>query len=291
MIEKILFLMAVIVTTTCLWNFIGLPAPEFLRFKSRSKNQAQAAKVEVSAVTAPEAQAVVTEVASPLIVRDLMDGKATLIVRYRLRKQACTAHLIIWSGDKRRRIQDSYYDLGVISADTVTDEVFQEFMRITMDKLDELRSAGQRKRRTRKKKEVAEVVVEKEAPAADIAVASSVVSEQQIQISAPAVEMDESPPESIQLKKFPSVYRGHIIESGMMPHSKRGEEFTTYGVRLRTPEGIEEGVYGANLRIALRDAKADVGDYVEILKIGRKTIEAGKAPMNLFKVAKIEMAA
>lgn len=55
-------------------------------------------------------------------------------------------------------------------------------------------------------------------------------------------------------------------------------------------EGIEDAVFGANLRGALREANATIGDSVEILKIGRKTIDSKKAPMNLFKVAKLAAA-
>jgi hypothetical protein len=40
----------------------------------------------------------------------------------------------------------------------------------------------------------------------------------------------------------------------------------------------------------MESAKVSVGDYVEILKIGRKTVEKGKAPMNLYQIAKIDAA-
>jgi hypothetical protein len=73
----------------------------------------------------------------------------------------------------------------------------------------------------------------------------------------------------------------------MMTRSKDGREFQIFGVFLETQEGKTESIYGANLRIALRDAKVVVGDRVEIVKIGRRTVEEGKAPMNLFKVYKI----
>src|SRR5574337_1322308 len=104
-------------------------------------------------------------------------------------------------------------------------------------------------------------------------------------LATPGVVVEESPPESIKLKRFPSVYRGVITEVGMMMQSKDSREFETFGVRYRTQEGIVEAVFGANLRTALQEANAAVGDEVEILKIGRKTIEKGKAPMNLFNQA------
>ncbi len=133
---------------------------------------------------------------------------------------------------------------------------------------------------------VAEVV---EAPADVAVVAAPVVVEQKAEVTPVVVE--DTPPESIKLKRFPSVYRGIIKEIGMMTQNKDGREFETFGVRFKTQEGVVDAVFGVNLREALRDAKADVGDQVEILKIGRKTITKGKAPMNLFKIAKLECTA
>ena len=204
-------------------------------------------------------------VPSPLIVRE-MGTKATLLVRYRARKKAWTAHLIVWSGAKRRRISDSYYDLGFLQAEQPEES---SLICLAQAKLDELAQAGKRKRK--------EVKLE-EAP---------VVAAPLQETVAPTIVDDDSLPERVQRKKFPSVYRGIITEIGMMKQSKDGREFETFGVRYRSPEGIIDAIFGANLRVALSEARAGIGDSVEILKIGRKTVEKGKAPMNLFQVTKV----
>lgn len=280
MTDKIAFLIMMIVIITSLWHFMGLPKPVIWKTKQDDAQQDEH-PLQVIAPAVLEREEVI---ASPLIVRELNNGKVTMLVRYRARKQACTAHLIIWSGAKRRRIQDSYYDLGAIAGDMVTDEVIQDFMAMAMERLKELEQAG---RRTRKAKiEQKQEVVQKEAVAEILVNASPAMSV--MDAVQPSVVVEDSPPETIRLKKFPSVYRGIITEIGMMAQNKGGEDFTVFGVRYRTSEGIEDAVFGANLRIAIREAQAGIGDQVEILKIGRKTVEAGKAPMNLFKVAKLE---
>ena len=212
--------------------------------------------------------------ATPLIVRHLSD-KATLLIRYRIRKKASTAHLIVWSGAKRKGISDSYYDLGLAQDREPDDEVIDEFIALAKERINELAQQGKRKRKATS------------AVTAEPQVVEAVPQDEPV-VPAPVVhDVEDTPPESIRLRKFPSVYRGIITEVGMMQQSKNGNEFTTFGVRYRTPEGIEDAVFGANLRVALKEARADIGDAVEILKIGRKTVDPQKAPMNLFKVAKL----
>ena len=208
-----------------------------------------------------------------------------MLVRHRATKQACTAHLIIWSGAKRKSISDSYYDLGVIKDVAVTDETVEQFVAIAQERLVELAQAGKRKRKAAK--EAKQEVVEATEAVESAPVETPAAQPEQVVVVPPTVVMEDTPPESIKLKRFPSVYRGIITEVGMMKQNKGDREFDTFGVRYTTQEGVVEAVFGANLRTALREAKADVGDHVEILKIGRKTIEKGKAPMNLFKVAKL----
>ncbi len=210
---------------------------------------------------------------SPLIVRHLDQGRATLLIRYRTRKNACTGHLIVWSGAKRKRIQDSYYDLGIIAQDKVDDLVIEEFLRSAMQRLNELRAEGLKKR-TRIKKAAATDVIETEfLESKEAVVAEAVVA--------------EAPQENVKLKAFPSVYRGVITEIGMLTKEGGESPVSVFGVRYRTLDGSEQSVFGGDLRSALRDVKAGVGDEVEILKLGRKTVEQGRAPMNLFQVTKL----
>lgn len=295
-IDKLLFLVIIVAAARVLWRFYPyrqVVVEEDSREVVAPEAQPEAVQQQMDAAPVSSEREQVT--ASPLFVRHLTD-MATLMVRYRHRKQACTAHLIVWSGSKRKGYSDSYFDLGLIEGQELTDQVIEQALALAKQQLVDLAEKGKRKRRESKKQKqeaaaVAEVAVAEvaEAPADVAVVAAPVVVEQKAEVTPVVVE--DTPPESIKLKKFPSVYRGIIKEVGMMTQNKDGREFETFGVRFETQEGIVDAVFGVNLREALRDAKADVGDQVEILKIGRKTITKGKAPMNLFKIAKLECTA
>lgn len=213
---------------------------------------------------------------APLIARYLSD-KCTLLVRHRPDRKCCTAHMIIWAGSKKK-LRDSYYDLAVLEDVEPTDAVLDQCMALAKAKVKELAEAGKQKREAAKLARLhaqAAVSVVEPQPTETVTESSSVT-------------VEDTPPETVKLRTFPSVSRGIITEIGMMMQSKDGKEFETYGVRFRTPNGIEDAVYGANLRLALQAAHAEVGDSVEILKIGRKTIDPNKAPMNLFQVKKLQ---
>lgn len=295
-IDKLLFLVIIVAAARVLWRFYPyrqVVVEEDSREVVAPEAQPEAVQQQMDAAPVSSEREQVT--ASPLFVRHLTD-MATLMVRYRHRKQACTAHLIVWSGSKRKGYSDSYFDLGLIEGQELTEQVIEQALALAKQQLVDLAEKGKRKRRESKKQKqeaaaVAEVAVAEvaEAPADVAVVADPVVVEQKAEVTPVVVE--DTPPESIKLKRFPSVYRGIIKEIGMMTQNKDGREFETFGVRFETQEGIVDAVFGVNLREALRDAKADVGDQVEILKIGRKTITKGKAPMNLFKIAKLECTA
>lgn len=297
-IDKLLFLVIIVAAARVLWRFYPyrqVVVEEDSREVVAPEVQTQPEVVQQQMDAAPVSSEREQVTASPLFVRHLTD-MATLMVRYRHRKQACTAHLIVWSGSKRKGYSDSYFDLGLIEGQELTEQVIEQALALAKQQLVDLAEKGKRKRRESKKQKqeaaaIAEVAVAEvaEAPADVAVVAAPVVVEQKAEVT--PVVMEDTPPESIKLKKFPSVYRGIIKEIGMMTQNKDGREFETFGVRFETQEGIVDAVFGVNLREALRDAKADVGDQVEILKIGRKTITKGKAPMNLFKIAKLECTA
>lgn len=292
-VDKLLFLVIIVAAARVLWCFYPyrqVVVEEDSREVVAPEVQTQPEVVQQQMDAAPVSSEREQVTASPLFVRHLTD-MATLMVRYRHRKQACTAHLIVWSGSKRKGYSDSYFDLGLIEGQELTEQVIEQALALAKQQLVDLAEKGKRKRRESKKQKqeaaaVAEVV---EAPADVAVVAAPVVVEQKAEVTPVVVE--DTPPESIKLKRFPSVYRGIIKEIGMMTQNKDGREFETFGVRFKTQEGVVDAVFGVNLREALRDAKADVGDQVEILKIGRKTITKGKAPMNLFKIAKLECTA
>ncbi len=307
-IDKLLFLVIIVAAARVLWRFYPyrqVVVEEDFREVVAPEVQTQPEVVQQQMDAAPVSSEREQVTASPLFVRHLND-MATLMVRYRHRKQACTAHLIVWSGSKRKGYSDSYFDLGLIEGQELTEQVIEQSLALAKQQLVDLAEKGKRKRRESKKQKqeaaaVAEVVVAEaavsevvvaevaEAPADVAIVAATEVVEQKAEV--PPLVVEDTPPESIKLRKFPSVYRSIIKEIGMMTQNKDGREFETFGVRFETQEGIVDAVFGVNLREALRDAKADVGDQVEILKIGRKTITKGKAPMNLFKIAKLECTA
>lgn len=291
LIDKLLFLVVFVVIATSLYFFYPYRNPR-VKEASASNTDANADAQTEAVQQQVELDPVFAEreeiVASPLIVRHLTD-KATLLVRHRATKQACTAHLIIWSGAKRKSISDSYYDLGVIKDVALTEETVEQFLAMAKERLVELAQAGKRKRRAAK--EVQQEVVEATEAVESAPVEIQAEQPVQVEVVPPSIDVEDTPPESIKLRRFPSVYRGVITEVGMMRQNKGEREFDTFGVRYTTQEGVVEAVFGANLRTALREAKAEVGDHVEILKIGRKTIEKGKAPMNLYKVAKLTQSA
>lgn len=228
-------------------------------------------------------------VPNALVVRDINGNMATLMIRYRGIKKAWTAHLIIWSGRKRSRIQDSYYDLGLFKSDQVGDVLPHDFIDEAIEAaqvmISGLAQAGKRKSRA-KLNPLAEVSTE---------VTDSVNQEQFEQVAVvvkalePTVSVEDNvkPDAAIKMRKFPSIYRGLVLEIGYMQRATDEKEFNCFGVRYRTAEGVEDIIWGVNLKTAFNEAQATVGDEVEILKIGRKIIEENKAPMNLYKVAKI----
>lgn len=238
---------------------------------------------------------------APMVVRDVQDGKGTVIIRYRYRTKVVTAHLIVWAGKKRRnklvRYQDSYYDLGFFDAHDVTDEIVAKVLAEALTKLAEL--TPRRKGAGAKKEQAVSETVVAVVPEQVAGVASAIAEQSAVLLPAVAVaavataaaavvvEDDGEHEPAIKMKKVPSVFRGVILDSGMMKRPLQDRIIESFGILYRTPEGIEDAVWGVDLRRALESAKATVGDCVEILKVGRKIIEKGKAPMNLYQIAKI----
>lgn len=258
---------------------------EWLRLRRPAAVGAEVVAKEVS-----EAAAEVIADASPVreakfVAREIEAGLGTLLVRERSKARMVSGQLIVWSSEKKKRgkvkrIQDGFYDLGLIPAEHIDESIVDEFLTLAINQMREL--AG-KPPIVRPAAAVATGKAKGEQPAAD-AIATAEVDAQS---SAVSIEDNEKPDAAIKLKKFPSVFRGKILEVGHMPRAIRDEEIMSFGVKYRTPEGVEDIVWGVNLKTALHTAKATVGDEVEILKIGRKTVEKGKAPMNLYKITKL----
>ena len=221
-------------------------------------------------------------------VRQLDEGRATLIARYRPRKMGVTGMLIIWSGAKKRRMQDSYFDLGVIQGSETSEAVLRQFEKMAIKKMVELKEAGMRKRANKAVTEAIQTVADLVMPLEAVAAVPVAVLAAP---AAPAVKHVQPPVqtsnEDVKLLRFPPLYRGVIAAAGMFPQERDGKTFEVFGVELSTEKGILQKVLGAHLQQELKNADVKIGDPVEILKLGRKTWEKGKAPMNLYKVTKV----
>lgn len=212
-----------------------------------------------------------------MITRELNwnKGEQTLIMRERRRQNCYTGHLIIWSGRKKRaKFKDCYFDLGVISLDdgNSVGEVVAAFIDTAKEVLRNLPET-----RTRRKS----VKTDQEAKAASEL--SPKAHQEPAAVAAQPVA-PEAAHGTVKLKPFPAIFRGVIEEMG---HRLKGDA-SVYGVLLTTDEGKQDELFGSALEEALRCANAGLGDHVEIIKTGRKFIEKGKAPMNLFTVSKFE---
>jgi hypothetical protein len=106
-----------------------------------------------------------------------------------------------------------------------------------------------------------------------------------IQGAAPAASLSESTAPA----KSPSVTRGVLVKSGLLPKPQPGGgEIQVFGLVVRTEEGEEKHLWGRDLQQGLARCGAKVGDAIEVIKLGRTRLEEGKAPMNLYTVTKIE---
>lgn len=233
---------------------------------------------------------------SPLVVRDLDDHKATLLVRYRQRRKQATAHLIVWAGKRKRNMQDSYYDLVTQSADSLSEEIIEKFVDAAMCKLDELKEAGKRNRQAKPSAVAATI----ETPVLVLPVSEMIdkfVDTSLDQMDERRLASRAEPSTAgigdgagvVKLRKYPNSVEGIYLESGMLPNDNAGKP--TYGIKLRNPvSGIEIVRYGVHLKLAIEEAKAKPGDLVKVDKVGRKTMDADRAPMNLYEVVVLESA-
>lgn len=203
----------------------------------------------------------------PLIVKHLDEGRSTVLIRRRERRGVVTGQLLVWSGAKRKKVQDSLYDLGVIKAAQATEEVIERFVADAMNKLYDLKTAG------RKRKQVQRTVDAEE---------SVVVSEVQAEEQVIQAEEPKKPTTA-----FPDVYRGVITAMGFSPREIGERTIEAFGITYLTDSGDKLELTGSHLRHALKEADAGEGDKVEIVKVGKKTMGKGMAPMQLFQVSKI----
>jgi len=85
----------------------------------------------------------------------------------------------------------------------------------------------------------------------------------------------------------PFVVKGELLRASKMTKDGVTDGKTVYGAIVRQDDGKETTLWGAGLKVEIAKAGVKPGDQVEIIKLGRKTIEEGKAPMNVYKVSKL----
>lgn len=247
----------------------------WLRPVSFAGAHASASKVRMPAPT-PVPQEVEEE-RTPLMVRDL-STQATLVMLERPSRGCVDTRLIVWSAEEGgKKVQQKYLELGMLPGSRIESDLVTRAIALAKIKLDEL---------------------DGKAPAAADVEAAKPVEEQESQFAKPAKskkakasmveQTNEEQDPQIKLLKKPVSHRGIVLQMGMMPRALDSGERPCYGVRYRTEEGVEDVLWGVGLRTEFTAAKVGIGDHVEILKIGRKVMEEGKAPMNLYRVTKFD---
>jgi hypothetical protein len=173
---------------------------------------------------------------------------------------------------KHKKGSPPFYELGTVETKQCSPEVLSHFAKLGKERLELLGGLGKRQRLTK----VKEKQVIPEFP---------LVSE--IPVPQPE-EGAEFKNEALQVKaKQMVVYRGEILVIGLLPKICDGKTNMVHGVKLRTEDGREQCCYGRHLKKAIEIARVQIGDFVEIAKVGRRTITEGKAPMNLWEVRKL----
>lgn len=127
----------------------------------------------------------------------------------------------------------------------------------------------------------APVPLEKAAPMPDAVL-------EEIKLLMPLV-LEQQAAESGAMKALakPFVVKGELLRASKMAKDGATDGKTVYGAIVRQDDGKETTLWGAGLKVEIAKAGVKPGDQVEIIKLGRKTIEEGKAPMNVYKVSKL----
>jgi hypothetical protein len=169
------------------------------------------------------------------------------------------------------------HDLGFVETKTCSSEVLSHFAKIGKERLELLEALGKRQRCSTK--------VEKKQ------VIPELPPVPQIQVSQPEEWRESNAVELVtemsQIRVAQAIYRGEILMIGLLPKVWDNGSAMVHGVKLRTEDGREQYCYGSHLKQATRIARARIGDFVEITRVGRKIITEGKAPMNIWEVRKL----
>lgn len=122
----------------------------------------------------------------------------------------------------------------------------------------------------------------------------------QVQTLTPVV-VESSPvqaaiPAAAKKDKALEAYKGYLISYGKavrhMSKSKddttgdeSGKEIEQFRVVIRSEDGIEESIWGADLLRAIKDANVAVNDMVEVIKMGKR--QFGTTWKNLYAITKL----
>lgn len=103
-------------------------------------------------------------------------------------------------------------------------------------------------------------------------------------------------PPAVKKDKALEAYKGYLISYGKaarhMSKSKddatgdeSGKEIEQFRVVIRSEEGVEESIWGADLLRAIKDAQVGINDMVEVIKTGKR--QFGTTWKNLYAITKL----
>ena len=227
------------------------------------------------------------------ISRNLGNGReATVILRARPEKKLVTVQLIVWASkpgktrrSKSKRVETFCVELGALPASRITENEVSIAMGMAEAKLLEPGLSGVP---TADKAEASAAI---ETPQGAEVVGKQMTTSPDLQVAEAALPTTQAGAKEagVKLKRYPSLYRGVVLELGMMPKETEDEgTVQLYGVKVRTDCDAEDIAWGSDLKRAFSDARAGPGDYVEIVKVGRRLMQPGRAPKNLYRVQKVD---
>lgn len=119
-----------------------------------------------------------------------------------------------------------------------------------------------------------------------------------IAVKEPAIEPSPvmTPVSEVKKDKALEAYKGFLISYGKAVRhisakkddesgNDSGQEIEQFRVVIRSVDGIEESIWGADLLRAIKDANASINDMVEVIKTGKR--QFGTTWKNLYAITKL----
>jgi hypothetical protein len=177
--------------------------------------------------------------------------------------------------------------------------VINAFVEMANAKLAELAEAGKRRRKAAK--EAAAVLASNDTRldvclaeplalpviAPEVTAVMQVVGDEAQQASEALTHVVADDEAAIKTKKrVPTTLRGSIVAMGFGERDGTNGPYRTFCVSVRDVDGVIEEVRGAQLRTACLAAGVEVGDFVTIKRVGKRTSDVpGRSATNLYEVA------